>query len=174
MRHSVGMYCTASAASAATISRSPTTPAVTGTAPSARVVRRIAGSKRARPSAATGIDGDQGNTAFSGKVVAVHVFGRAINPNSNAVIPVAILGSVNFDATQVDFSRAVFGSRKASPIHDGVIKDVNHDGIVDMVFHFNTRDTGISCGDPDATLSGETFGGDAFTGTYSVRTAGCR
>ncbi len=128
-------------------------------------------------SAATGIDGAQSNTGFSGTVVAIHAFGsdpNAINPISNAVIPVAVLGSVNFDATQVDFSTAEFGPGKASPIHDGHVEDVNNDDIFDMVFHFNTQDTGITCGDFNATLSGETFGGGAFTGTDSVKTAGCQ
>ncbi len=128
-------------------------------------------------SAATGIDGDQSNTGFSGTVVAVHAFGsdpNAINPSSKDVIPVAVLGSVNFDATQLDFSTAEFGPGKASPIHGGHVEDVNNDDIFDMVFHFNTQDTGIDCGDFRATLSGETFGGEAFTGTVSVKTAGCQ
>ncbi len=86
----------------------------------------------------------------------------------------AVLGSVNFDATQVDFSTTEFGPGKASPIRDGNVKDVNNDDFLDMVLHFNTQDTGIACGDTRATLSGETFGGDAFTGTDSVKTAGCK
>ena len=99
---------------------------------------------------------------------------NAINPMSKDVIPVAVLGSVNFDATQVDFSTAEFGPGKASPIHGGHVEDVNNDDIFDMVFHFNTQDTGIACGDTEATLSGETFGGEAFNGTDSVKTAGCQ
>ena len=132
---------------------------------------------RLEDSAATGIDGDQSNTGFSGTVVAVHVFvsdPNAINAKSKDVIPVAVLGSVNFDATQVDFSTVKFGPGKASPVHDGYVEDVNRDDIFDMLFHFNTQDTGIACGDTKATLSGETFGGDAFTGTDSVKTAGCQ
>jgi hypothetical protein len=125
---------------------------------------------------ATGITGDQhDNTANA--AVTVYAFGsdsHAINPNSNDVIPVAVLGSVNFDATQVDFSTAEFGPGKASPVHDGHVEDVNNDDIFDMLFHFNTEDTGIACEDTKATLSGETFGGDAFTGTDSVKTAGCQ
>ena len=128
-------------------------------------------------SVATGIDGDQSNTGFSGTFVTVHSFDGgldAISPGSTGVISVAVLGAVNFDATQVDFSTIVLGSGKASAIRDGIVMDVNHDGIVDMVFDFNIQVTGIACGDINATLSGETFGGDAFTGTYSVNTAGCR
>ena len=127
-------------------------------------------------SAATGIDGDQSNTGFSGTIVTVHSFGSdpsAINPDSGDVIPVAVLGSVEFDATQVDFSTAEFGPGKASPIRDGDVQDVNHDGIFDMVFHFKAQDTGIACGNADAALSGETFSGDAISGSFSVKTARC-
>jgi len=128
-------------------------------------------------SAATGIDGAQSNTGFSGTVVMVQAFGsdpNGINSNSNDVLPVAVLGSVNFDATQVDFSTVEFGPGKVSPVHDGHVEDVNHDDIFDMLFHFNTQDTGITCEDSEATLSGKTFGGDDFTGTESVETAGCQ
>ena len=86
----------------------------------------------------------------------------------------AVLGSVNFDATQVDFSTAEFGPGKASSVRDGHVEDVNNDGFLDMVFHFNTQDTGIFCGDTEARLSGETFGGEAFTGTNLVEAAGCK
>ncbi|MDB4308049.1 hypothetical protein N9985_02040 [Gammaproteobacteria bacterium] len=97
-----------------------------------------------------------------------------VNPKSKGVIPVAVLGSMDFDATQVDFSTVEFGPGKASPVHDGHVENVNGDGFEDMVFHFKTQGTGITCGDTEATLSGETFGGDAFTGTDSVKTAGCK
>ena len=99
---------------------------------------------------------------------------NAINPMSKDVIPVAALGSVNFDATQVDFSTVEFGPGKGSPVYDGHVEDVNRDDFFDMVFHFNTQGTGIACGDTEATLSGETFGGEAFNGTDSVKTAGCQ
>jgi hypothetical protein len=89
------------------------------------------------------------------------------------VIPVAVLGSTDFDATQVDFSTVTFGVNGASPAHDGHVEDVNGDGYPDMVFHFKTQDTGIVCGDTEATLMGETFDGIQFTGTDTVKTVGC-
>ena len=137
----------------------------------------LAVAARLEDSAATGIDGAQGNTGFSGTVVAVHTFvsdPNVINPKSKDVMSVAVLGSVNFDATQVDSSTAKFGPGKASPLHNGHVEDVNNDGSFDMVFHFNTQDTGIACGATDATLSANTFGGDAITGTDSVKTARCK
>ena len=85
----------------------------------------------------------------------------------------AVLVSMNFDASQVDSSTAEFGPGQASPIHEGHFEDVNGDDFLDMVFHFNAQDIRIACGDIEVTLSGETFGGDAFTGTDSVKTSGC-
>jgi len=99
---------------------------------------------------------------------------NGVNPGSKGVIPVAVLGSVNFDATQVDFRTVVFGPDRAAPVDDGHVEEVNNDDFIDMLFHFKVRDTGIACGDTEATLTGQTFAGEEITGTESVRTAGCR
>ncbi len=98
----------------------------------------------------------------------------SINPRSRGVVKVAILGSVNFDATQVNRSRLEFGPDEAPPAHEGKVKDVNHDGFPDMLFHFRTPAIGIRCGSNVASLSGETFSGDDFVGWDPIRTAGCR
>jgi hypothetical protein len=99
---------------------------------------------------------------------------NAINPKSKGVIPVAVLGSVEFDVIQVGFSIVVFGPGEASLVHGGHVEDVNGDGITDIVFHFNVTETGIACGDSEATLAAQTFNGDEFAGTDSVKTAGCK
>jgi hypothetical protein len=96
-----------------------------------------------------------------------------VNLSNKGVVLVAIMGSTDFDATQVDFSTVTFGQAEASPVHDGHVEDENGDGFVDMIFHFNTQDTGIVCGDSDATLTGETFGGTQFKGTDTVQAIGC-
>jgi hypothetical protein len=96
-----------------------------------------------------------------------------VNPKSNGVIPVAVLGSIDFDATQVDYTTIVFGPDSAVPVHDGHVEDVDADGFMDMVFHFKTRETGIECGDTDAYLSGATFAGDEFSNADSIDTVGC-
>ena len=88
--------------------------------------------------------------------------------------PVAILGSIDFDAIQADFSTVTFGRDGASPVHDGHVEDVNVDGFMDMVFHFKTQEIGIVCDDTEVTLMGETFGGVQFTGTDTVKTVGCK
>jgi hypothetical protein len=98
---------------------------------------------------------------------------NAFSLKSKGVIPVAVLGSVDFDATLVDFSTVTFGPGAAPTAHDGHVEDVNGDGFVDMVFHFNGQGTGIACGDTDAALSGETLGGQSITGSDSINTVGC-
>ena len=98
---------------------------------------------------------------------------NSINTRNKGVIPVAILGSSDFDATQVDVTTVEFGPDGAAPVHDGHVDDVNNDGHPDFVVHFKTLDTGIACGDTDATLTGETFDETAIEGTDSVKTVGC-
>lgn len=97
-----------------------------------------------------------------------------VNPASKGVIPVAVLGSIDFDTAQVDISSVVFGPAAASPVHDGHVADVNADGFMDMVLHFNSDDTGIACGDTTAALNGRTYDDRSFTGTDAVYTVGCR
>ena len=98
---------------------------------------------------------------------------NSINLKSNGVIPVAILGSIDLDATQVDFSSVRFGPGEANPAHDGHVEDINGDGYMDTVFHFRTKESGIACGDTEATITGETFGGASITGADAVSTVGC-
>jgi hypothetical protein len=100
---------------------------------------------------------------------------NTINPLSKGVIPVAILSIGNFDATQVDASSVEFGPNGAKETHgQGHVEDVDGDGVPDMMLHFKTQETGIQCGDTEATLTGETFGGEKFMGTDSIQTVGCK
>jgi hypothetical protein len=98
---------------------------------------------------------------------------NSINPGSKGVIPVAVLGSGEFDATQVDSSTARFGPGHASAVRDGHVADVNGDGYPDMLFHFRTQTTGITCRGNSASLTGKTFGDQTFESSDSIRTVGC-
>ena len=100
---------------------------------------------------------------------------NSINPRSKGKIPVAILKTDHFDPWDVDSSTLAFGPDGAGTAHSmDHAEDVDGDSDIDMVVHFNTQETGIACGDTEATLTGETFGGTAFEGTDSVKTAGCK
>ena len=104
---------------------------------------------------------------------------NSINTRSMGVVPVAILGSDTLDVTDVDVSTLMFGN--ASPAHDlsdsdtynEHIQDVNGDGFLDLVSHYKQKDTGIACGDTDATLTGTLLDGTLIEGTDSVNPKGC-
>jgi len=93
---------------------------------------------------------------------------NSINPNSNGVIPVAILTTGDFDATTVDPDTVLFGPSEAAPVHC-VFVGVDNDGDTDMLLHFRTQETGIGEGDTEATLTGKTIDGTDIIGTDSVR-----
>jgi hypothetical protein len=104
-----------------------------------------------------------------------------INPRSRGVIPVAILGCDSLDVEEIDPSTLRFGPWAAEPAHDlghpdihaGHLEDVDGDGDTDLVAHFYTQETGISCGDTGATLTGELLNGRPLEGTDSIETKGC-
>ena len=105
---------------------------------------------------------------------------NSINPSSNGLIPVAILGSDTFDVTAVDYTTLEFGSGSSSPVHDindpSVIAehtaDVDGDGGSDLVVHFRVSEAGIVCGDIEATLTGKTRAGDFISALFVVNSVG--
>jgi hypothetical protein len=101
-------------------------------------------------------------------------FPNSINPGSRGVIPVALLGSEDIDPTDVDVTTLRFGPTEAAPDHSGQLEDVNYDGIMDLVVHFRTQETGIQCGDTEAILTGSLLTGVLLEGTDSIRTIGCQ
>jgi len=88
---------------------------------------------------------------------------NAINCRAtNAVIPVAILTTDDFDAQSVDHETVKFG--EASETHvskrDGPVRhveDVDDDGDLDLLFHFRWGETELGCDTETAGLNGTTF-----------------
>jgi hypothetical protein len=96
-----------------------------------------------------------------------------INPGSKGKLTVAILTTEDFEASTIDVSTVRFGPSSAQPVTYS-LEDVDGDIDWDLVLHFNTQDTGIACGDTEATLTGQTLNGVQITGTDSIKTVGCK
>lgn len=90
-----------------------------------------------------------------------------INLKSQGKVPVAILGSPDFDVADVDAATVVFAG-SALCVSESV-EDVNDDSVPDLVLHFNTQDLTLESNNTQACLSGETFGGQGFVGCDTVR-----
>jgi hypothetical protein len=120
--------------------------------------------------------------------------GRPIHPHHdgsptavdglNDIVPVTVLTSSvangdmnNFDATQVNPASVRFAADDAEDT-DGAaaIGDADSDGDPDAGFAFLMGDTGIVCEDSSASLHGETYAGQPFSGTAEIDAdcdAGC-
>ena len=98
---------------------------------------------------------------------------NSINTRRRGTIPVAILSTDDFDATtEVDKTSLTFGhtgdeDSLARCARNG--EDVNDDGLLDIVCHFNTQDTGFQQGDTEGILRGQANDGTPIEGSDSVR-----
>ncbi len=107
-------------------------------------------------------------------------FPNSINPSSNGVIPVAILGSIFEDITVIDPTTLKFRATGFILTDPNVIgfgfEDVNDDGFIDLVAHFPTQTTGINCDTTEGHLDGNTFAGSTILGFDSINPVGknCR
>jgi hypothetical protein len=91
---------------------------------------------------------------------------------------VAILSTATFNApAQVDLDSLTFGrtgledsliyKKRPRPVFE--IRDVNHDGRLDLVVWFDVDDTSFRVGDTSATLYGTLLDGTPIVGTGPVR-----
>jgi hypothetical protein len=99
-------------------------------------------------------------------------FPNSINLGSNGVVPVAILGSATFDASQVDPLTVTMADAKVKLKGKGTpmasLQDVNGDGFLDMVVQVSTSTLALSAGATEAIVEGATVGGMSFSGKDSV------
>jgi len=100
-------------------------------------------------------------------------FPNSINPKSRGRIPVAILSTVDFDApSEVDPLSLTFGRTGDEPslaFCNASPEDVNGDGLLDLVCHFTTQQTGFQTGDTEGVLKGKTVDATPIEGRDSVR-----
>ena len=90
-----------------------------------------------------------------------------INPRSKGKIPVALLSSSKFDAMNVDVSSLTFGATgdESSLSHCGQSgEDVNGDGRLDLVCHFENQSAGFEKGDLEGIVRGKMRWGTRIEG----------
>lgn len=98
-------------------------------------------------------------------------FPNNINRKSKGKIPVAILSTRVFSApTRVDTSSLTFGRTgdEASLVFCSGAEDVNRDGLLDLVCHFDTQRLGFEANDNHGVLKGRSVQGIPFMGTDSI------
>ena len=98
-----------------------------------------------------------------------------VNPKSRGNVPVALLSSAEFDALDVDQRTLKFGAQgnEASLLRcnkNGT--DVNHDGLPDLLCHFDNLTAGFDVGDTEGMVTGATKGGTLFEGRGWLKVVG--
>ena len=96
-----------------------------------------------------------------------------LRAGSGASISIAILSVSGFEAPLIDPSSLKFGPLQASISGKPRVRDMDGDGVEDLLVKFLTGETGIACGDTQASLSGETFDFQLFSGTDAINTFAC-
>ena len=97
---------------------------------------------------------------------------NCFNVNGHGVIPVAILGSSEFDVYDIDLATPTFGGLEVrvrgnrGPLCS--TEYVNGDEFIDMVCHFEDNTDNWTPGNAVATLTGQLQDGTAFEGSDSI------
>ncbi|MGH8767525.1 MAG: DVUA0089 family protein [Burkholderiales bacterium] len=90
-----------------------------------------------------------------------------VNPKSRGKIPVALLSSAEFNALETNEGSIRFG---ATGYEESLVRchkdgeDVNGDGLLDLVCHFENQVAGFDHGDLEGVLRGQTADGRQFEG----------
>jgi PGF-pre-PGF domain-containing protein len=93
---------------------------------------------------------------------------KSINPKDQGKIKVTIFNDKpsGFDVRMINIPSVKFGPNKASAVD-------NQTTAGNLMLFFNTQDTGIKCGDTQATLTGKTIDGMDIVGVDTFQTVGC-
>jgi glyoxylase-like metal-dependent hydrolase (beta-lactamase superfamily II) len=91
---------------------------------------------------------------------------NSINLRSKGVVPVAVLSTNEFDARALNPETVLFS---ASAPKKWKQEDIDGDGDIDLIFHFDTQKLNLTASSIEATLTGQTIDDQEITGTDSVR-----
>jgi hypothetical protein len=97
---------------------------------------------------------------------------NSINLKSEGKIPVAILSTKDFNALNVNVQSLTFGrtgNERSLAFCNMGGQDVNGDGLLDLVCHFNTNSSDFHVGDTRGILKGKTLTNGQIIGADSVR-----
>ncbi len=139
---------------------------------------------RTAPLEAVTESSDATSTASSivvGVDVRPYTVANRIPLNAGGTLPVAILGTAEFDVTTVDPPSLAFGPANGpwtAPVHDlgvpGVVddhlQDVNEDGYSDLLTHYRVPELAFTDGDELGCIAGLTLGGEVLEGCDSITT----
>ncbi len=98
---------------------------------------------------------------------------NVVYPNMGGKLPVAIISSPDFDATQIDPNTLKFGANEAIPSEAVQFLDLDSQHTLDAQTRFAVPDTGIACNDTEVSLLGETLSGDSFVGVDTIDATQC-
>jgi hypothetical protein len=89
-----------------------------------------------------------------------------INLGAKGVIPVAVLTTPEFNATTIDPATVLFAG--AAPLR-WTKQDVDYDGDMDLLFHFDVRKLQLTQSSVEASITGKTYAGMSVKGTDKVK-----
>ena len=89
-----------------------------------------------------------------------------VNLNARGVLPAAVLGTEEFNVTQIDPCTVYLSGAAAARWHN---EDVNGDGRMDLLFQFPITELELEPEDSEAVLTGTTWSGVAIRGSDAVQ-----
>ncbi len=98
-----------------------------------------------------------------------------LRAGQGAAISVAILSVGEFFEAPnlIDPLTLKFGPRQGNIWGSPRVRDVDGDGDGDLLVKFLMQQSGIACGDTQASLSGRTFDSQSISGTDAINTFNC-
>ena len=114
------------------------------------------------------------SSAFKGIRIAIGSPMHDSNPDKRQMFKVWVISRPNFDATTIDPLSVRFGPNAASEAFAASVDRRNKQGFVILTLYFWSDETGITCGDRSAVITGKLLNGDPFVGRGAVRIADCK